>query len=341
MAFYIRDIINSKSEVNKKLVIVITMSAILAGVLLPSGRLAYSQTIEEGEEEAQQLDQAQQEQEEISIAEITTPIDSFTARGEIGSLVFAVNETEEGETTTTTPPPDGEQVEDDVATSTTTDDIDPSLPVTIPTAIRPPFVLAGDWELQAEGGTVTMFNAGFTMVRTDGTNYHTINLTNFQSTDEGPVTLGPTTERINGTVDVLANGTVLHESQDISITLGGLVMAIHFAEGDTRDHFKGLPVFGTINSIVSADGTTIVGVAEFEDITVEEGPVTPTPELPPAEEQQQPTTGGFTGEVRSPFEPYEGQPEERGLLSPRGLFDPVHPEEGNGVLEALRNPFGL
>jgi type II secretory pathway pseudopilin PulG len=336
MSFYTGDIISSKSEAGKKLVIVITMSAILVGVLLPSARLSYSQTIEEGEE-AEQLDQAQQEQE-VSIAEITTPIDSFTARGDIGSLVFAVNETEERETTTMQSP-SSEQLEDSM-TTTTTDDIDPSLPVTIPAAIRPPFILTGDWELRTDNGTATMFNVGFTMVRTDGTNYHTIDLTNFRGTDEGPVTLGPTTERINGTVDVFANGTMLHESEEITITLGGLVLGIHFNEGDARDHFKGLPIFGTIRSIVSGDGTTIVGVTESEDILVDEPPAAPTSEGTTTEEQPA-IEQGFTGDPTSPFQPYEGQPVERGLLAPKGPFDPVHPEEGNGVLEALRNPFGL
>lgn len=237
------------------------------------------------------------------------------------------------------PTPDGGP-EDENGIAPTTNDTEPAL--NIPTAIRPPFILTGDWELQVEGGTVTMFDSGFTMVRTDGTNYHTINLTNFLATDEGPVTLGPTTERINGTIDVLVNGTILHESECITITLGGLVLAIHFAEGDTRDHFKGLPIFGTINSIVGADGTTVVGVTETEGVLVEEAPATSPSDVSPTEDQaQQPITDGFTGDVTSPFAPYEGQLEERGLLPPRGPFDPVHPEEGNGVLEALRNPFNL
>lgn len=257
--------------------------------------------------------------------------------------MFAVNETEETtaeETTATVPPTNGEEVENGI--TMTNNDTSPTLPVTaIPTAVRPPFILTGDWELRVEGGTATMFDSGFTMVRTDGTNYHTINLTNFRATDEGPVTLGPTTERINGTVDVLANGTtMLHEAEEVTITLGGLVLAIHFNEGDTRDHFKGLPIFGTIRSVVSGDGTTIVGVTEQEDVLVDEPLAPPTPEAPPTEEQ--PTiVDGFTGDPPSPFELYEGQPTERGLLAPKGPFDPVHPEEGNSVLEALRNPFGL
>ena len=75
---------------------------------------------------------------------------------------------------------------------------------------------------------------------------------------------------------------------------------------------------------------------------VEEAPATPSSDVSQTEDQaQQPITDGFTGDVTSPFAHYEGQPEERGLLSPRGPFDPVHPEEGDGVLETLRNPFNL
>ena len=95
------------------------------------------------------------------------------------------------------PTPDGGP-EDENGIALTPNDTEPAL--TIPTAIRPPFIHTGDCELQEEGGTVTIFDAGFPMVRTDGTYYHTINLTTFQSTDEGPLTLGPTTERINGTI---------------------------------------------------------------------------------------------------------------------------------------------
>jgi hypothetical protein len=313
MSSYTRNNLTNTSEDSKKLVMAIAVSAILLGGLYPA--IAVAQTPEQGQEEQQP--QQTQQQPEVFIEHITTPIDGFTARGDIGSLVFAVNETEVVE------PQNGEANQ--------------TAPLTVPQAIRPPFVLTGDWDLAVENGTVTMFDTSFVMVRTDGTNYHTINLTNFMGTDEEPVTIGPETERISGTVNVLANGTILHEGEPITITLGGLVMAIHFGEGDTREHFKGLPIFGTISSVVGADGTIIVGVTEAEDVPVEEPTVTPTPEQPPMIEE----TPGFTGDPTTPFEPYEGLPPERGLIGPGGPFDPVDPEEGNGVLDTLRNPFGL
>lgn len=74
------------------------------------------------------------------------------------------------------PTPDGGP-EDENGIALTPNDTEPAL--TIPTAIRPPFIHTGDCELQEEGGTVTIFDAGFLMVRTDGTYYHTIKSHNF------------------------------------------------------------------------------------------------------------------------------------------------------------------
>src|SRR5215217_5752546 len=42
-----------------------------------------------------------------------------------------------------------------------------------------PYILGGNWNLNVQGGNVTDFAANFNMVHTDGTEYHTHNITNF------------------------------------------------------------------------------------------------------------------------------------------------------------------
>src|SRR5215216_1218045 len=42
-----------------------------------------------------------------------------------------------------------------------------------------PYILGGNWNLNVEGGNVTDFTANIMMVHTDGSGYHTHNITNF------------------------------------------------------------------------------------------------------------------------------------------------------------------
>lgn len=98
MAYYNWHIINSALKDSKKPLMVIATYAVLVGMLLPSAGLAYSQILEQGQEEQLQHQQQQpdqrQQQTEVFTADISAPIDNFTARGEVGSLVFAFDETE-------------------------------------------------------------------------------------------------------------------------------------------------------------------------------------------------------------------------------------------------------
>jgi hypothetical protein len=127
------------------------------------------------------------------------------------------------------------------------------------TGQEPPYVLGGEWNLNVQGGNVTDFTANFMMVHTDGTGYHTHNITNF-SVGNGTVQLVQGLETsINGTADVYTNGTVSWPGTDTTLTLtpNAAVMTIMPAAEDTENHFQGQPIYGIVAGLTGENGTLI------------------------------------------------------------------------------------
>jgi hypothetical protein len=139
-----------------------------------------------------------------------------------------------------------------------------------------PYILGGNWNLNVEGGNVTDFTANIMMVHTDGTGFHTHNITNFNvGTNTVQLVQGQETS-MNGTADVYTNGTIKWPGVDTTLTLSqnGAVMTIMPAAEDTDNHFQGQPIYGIVSQLAGENGTMIVQTT------------------PPGQQQQQQQEGG-------------------------------------------------
>jgi hypothetical protein len=139
-----------------------------------------------------------------------------------------------------------------------------------------PYILGGNWNLNVQGGNVTDFTANIMMVHTDGTGFHTHNITNFNvGTNTVQLVQGQETS-MNGTADVYTNGTIKWPGVDTTLTLSqnGAVMTIMPAAEDTDNHFQGQPIYGIVSQLAGENGTMIVQTT------------------PPGQQQQQQQEGG-------------------------------------------------
>ncbi len=121
------------------------------------------------------------------------------------------------------------------------------------------YILGGDWNLNVQGGNVTDFTANFMMVHTDGSEYHTHNITNF-NIGNGSVQLVRGQETtISGTADIYRNGTNTWPGVQTTLTLtqNGTVMTIMPAAEETDNHFQGQPIYGIVSSLTGENGTMI------------------------------------------------------------------------------------
>jgi len=122
-----------------------------------------------------------------------------------------------------------------------------------------PFLVGGDWTIDVESGNVTDFRANFTMVRTDGSEHHSHDITNFKVGNNTQFQLDPAgTTTINGTADISVNGTSHWPGVDTTITVEkARILTIQPEEEDAKQHFMGQPIYGIVLSATGANGTTI------------------------------------------------------------------------------------
>ncbi|WP_148686288.1 hypothetical protein [Candidatus Nitrosocosmicus hydrocola] len=141
------------------------------------------------------------------------------------------------------------------------------------------WVLGGDWEVNVAEGNLTNFVVDIKMTQVDGTaaHSHTIEkITNASGMPMGTVQAqeldlmtgepGSKIALINGnatmfrgTVDLTTNGNVKWESVPTHVTIfNGNVINLGLDPSKTEDHFYGLPVFGTVESIVDENGKELL-----------------------------------------------------------------------------------
>lgn len=126
--------------------------------------------------------------------------------------------------------------------------------------IKPPYVAAGDWSLDVQDGSVSNFEATFTMVHIDGTERHTHEMSNFVSTNSSTIdTSGEGASFIFGTVDVATNGESAWTGADALIIIErNNVVSISLATEDTDDHFMGQPIYGVVESMTDENGNEMI-----------------------------------------------------------------------------------
>src|SRR5215210_7738492 len=122
-----------------------------------------------------------------------------------------------------------------------------------------PYILGGNWNLNVQGGNVSDFAANFIMVHTDGTEYHTHNITNFNIGNKTVQLVQGQETSINGTADYSVNGTSRWPGVDTTLTLtdNAAVMTIMPDAEDTENHFQGQPIYGIVAGATGENGTMI------------------------------------------------------------------------------------
>jgi hypothetical protein len=141
------------------------------------------------------------------------------------------------------------------------------------------WILGGDWEFNVADGNLTNFVVDIAMTQVDGTaaHKHTIEKLNNASgmpispqqpqqvdlmTDEPAskiALVNGNTTMFRGTADLTTNENVGWQGVPIHVTLfNGNILNLGMDASKTEDHFKGLPVFGTVQSIVDENGRELL-----------------------------------------------------------------------------------
>jgi hypothetical protein len=141
------------------------------------------------------------------------------------------------------------------------------------------WILGGDWEFNVADGNLTNFVVDIAMTQVDGTaaHKHTIEKLNNASgmpispqqpqqvdlmTDEPAskiALVNGNTTMFRGTADLTTNENIEWQGVPIHVTLfNGNILNLGMDASKTEDHFKGLPVFGTVQSIVDENGRELL-----------------------------------------------------------------------------------
>jgi hypothetical protein len=129
------------------------------------------------------------------------------------------------------------------------------------------WVLGGDWEFGVANGNLTNLAVDITMSQIDGTeaHHHTIeslrNVTGAASPDRSQqiaLTNGNYTD-FKGIGDITTNGEIKWKDVPTTVHLAnGNIINFNIDPSKTEDHFKGLPVFGTVESIIDQNGRELL-----------------------------------------------------------------------------------
>ena len=123
-----------------------------------------------------------------------------------------------------------------------------------------PYILGGNWNIDVENGGVTDFGVHFIMVHTDGSGYHTHDITNFK-VGNNTISWVPGTElTINGTADYAVNGTTKWPGANttLTITKDSAVVSIMPSPEDTDNHFQGQPIYGIVQRATGENNLVII-----------------------------------------------------------------------------------
>src|SRR5215213_3460291 len=122
-----------------------------------------------------------------------------------------------------------------------------------------PYILGGNWNLNVQGGNVSDFTANIMMVHTDGSGYHTHNITNFNVGNTTVQLIQGQETSMSGSADIYTNGTIKWPGSDTTLTLtpNGTVMTIMPPAEDTDNHFQGQPIYGIASQLSGENGTMI------------------------------------------------------------------------------------
>ena len=127
------------------------------------------------------------------------------------------------------------------------------------------FILFGDWNLLVNQGVLKEFQAKFINVLPDGTRWHSHGLVNLK-TDNNNTKIylnGDNSVSISGTVDITLDGSDAWKGVKTNIIISkGNIISIFLDDLTTGDHFRGQPIYGTVQSIKDGNGNEIKKMVE-------------------------------------------------------------------------------
>lgn len=167
----------------------------------------------------------------------TTPMNTFSASGDISSLIFVTSK-------------------NIVYLGNFEKPINATInPSSLSAAQK--FILSGNWNLTVDKGKVTNFSAKFIKELNDASKWHTHDILNFKSISNNtmPIQLSPNkSATISGTADVKLNNTNAWNGVKTNILISkGKLITIHLDNNATANHFQGQPIYGVVKSIKDAN----------------------------------------------------------------------------------------
>ncbi|MGH9979341.1 MAG: hypothetical protein ACRD8Z_26430 [Nitrososphaeraceae archaeon] len=123
-----------------------------------------------------------------------------------------------------------------------------------------PWIVGGYWNLDVENGDVTEFQANFTMIKANGTRFHSHELSNFVLNAVIPVVLDPQSgTTFTGTFDIEENGEDEWLGTQTRVTIPRLNTISLFLDNEhTDNHFFGQPLYGIVQSLKVQNGTELI-----------------------------------------------------------------------------------
>jgi hypothetical protein len=116
-------------------------------------------------------------------------------------------------------------------------------------------ILTGEWTLSVNKGNVTNFSTNFLASPMDGSKSHIHQITNFKLENDSKkaiVQLTPDNSlSVNGTADIKINGQTIWKSVGISLSISkGSTIAIDLDDEDTSNHFGEQQVYGIVTKLI-------------------------------------------------------------------------------------------
>lgn len=116
-------------------------------------------------------------------------------------------------------------------------------------------ILTGEWTLSVNKGNVTNFSTNFLASPMDGSKSHIHQITNFKLENDSKKTIVQLTPDnsllVNGTADIKINGQTIWKSAGISISISkGSTIAIDLDDEDTSNHFGEQQVYGIVTKLI-------------------------------------------------------------------------------------------
>jgi hypothetical protein len=128
------------------------------------------------------------------------------------------------------------------------------------------FIIFGDWNLVIKQGVVKDFQAKFINVLPDGTRWHSHELVNFRTDNNNNTKIhlnGDNSVPISGTVDIKLDDSDAWKGVKTNIIISkGNIISIFIDGLTTGEHFRGQPIYGTVQSIRDGNGNEIKKMVE-------------------------------------------------------------------------------